>query len=256
MLRVYREACQPILEFTHMSTKTAFKVNNRNSASRSEITVDEMASRIATAIHEHRLLPGTKLGEDRLASIFNTSRARVREVLARMAREQMVELFPQRGAFVAKPSIDQALDVFEARRLIEPGVVQRLVKHVDNTKIRRLQAHLKAERDARKNADKRATVRLSGEFHVLLAELAGNSALLRSMRELSTLTCLTISLYESAVNTCCLVDEHEAVVDAIIAGNSEQAEQLMLKHLDHIQGSLRLEADADGADLEEILGDI
>ena len=215
-----------------------------------------MAARIATAIHEHRLLPGTKLGEDRLANIFNTSRARVREVLARMARDQMVELFPQRGAFVAKPSIEQALDVFEARRLIEPGIVRRLVLHMDNGKIRRLQAHLKQERDARANSDKRATVRLSGEFHVLLAELAGNSALLRSMRELSTLTCLTISLYESAVNTCCLVDEHEAVVDAIVAGNGEQAEQLMLSHLDHIQGSLRLEADADDADLEQILGDL
>ena len=215
-----------------------------------------MAARIATAIHEHRLLPGTKLGEDRLANIFNTSRARVREVLARMARDQMVGLFPQRGAFVAKPSIEQALDVFEARRLIEPGIVRRLVLNMDNSKIRRLQTHLKQERDARANSDKRATVRLSGEFHVLLAELAGNSALLRSMRELSTLTCLTISLYESAVNTCCLVDEHEAVVDAIVAGNGELAEQLMLSHLDHIQGSLRLEADADDADLEQILGDL
>ncbi|WP_304349280.1 GntR family transcriptional regulator [Comamonas testosteroni] len=215
-----------------------------------------MATRIATAIHEHRLLPGTKLGEDRLANIFNTSRARVREVLARMARDQMVELFPQRGAFVAKPSIEQALDVFEARRLIEPGIVRRLVLNMDNSKIRRLQTHLKQEREARANSDKRATVRLSGEFHVLLAELAGNSALLRSMRELSTLTCLTISLYESAVNTCCLVDEHEAVVDAIVAGNGELAEQLMLSHLDHIQGSLRLEADADDADLEQILGDL
>lgn len=215
-----------------------------------------MAARIATAIHEHRLLPGTKLGEDRLANIFNTSRARVREVLARMARDQMVELFPQRGAFVAKPSIEQALDVFEARRLIEPGIVRRLVLNMDNSKIRRLQTHLKQEREARANSDKRATVRLSGEFHVLLAELAGNSALLRSMRELSTLTCLTISLYKSAVNTCCLVDEHEAVVDAIVAGNGELAEQLMLSHLDHIQGSLRLEADADDADLEQILGDL
>ncbi|KGG99020.1 GntR family transcriptional regulator [Comamonas thiooxydans] len=239
-----------------MSTKHTIKVNNRSNTSRSEITVDEMAARIATAIHEHRLLPGTKLGEDRLANIFNTSRARVREVLARMARDQMVELFPQRGAFVAKPSIEQALDVFEARRLIEPGIVRRLVLNMDNSKIRRLQTHLKQEREARANSDKRATVRLSGEFHVLLAELAGNSALLRSMRELSTLTCLTISLYESAVNTCCLVDEHEAVVDAIVAGNGEQAEQLMLSHLDHIQGSLRLEADADDADLEQILGDL
>lgn len=126
--------------------KSTTKVNNRSNTSRSEITVDEMAARIATAIHEHRLLPGTKLGEDRLANIFNTSRARVREVLARMARDQMVELFPQRGAFVAKPSIEQALDVFEARRLIEPGIVRRLVLHMDNGKIRRLQAHLKQER--------------------------------------------------------------------------------------------------------------
>jgi DNA-binding GntR family transcriptional regulator len=76
------------------------------------------------------------------------------------------------------------------------------------------------------------------------------------MRELSTLTCLTISLYESAVNTCCLVDEHEAVVNAIAAGHGEQAEQMMLNHLNHIQGSLRLEADADEADLEQILADI
>ena len=46
------------------------------------------------------------------------------------------------------------------------------------------------------------------------------------------------------------------MVDAIVAGNGEQAEQLMLSHLDHIQGSLRLEADADDADLEQILGDL
>jgi DNA-binding GntR family transcriptional regulator len=235
-----------------MSTNKAPKESR---SVRSEITGDEMAARIATAIHEHRLLPGTKLGEDRLASIFNTSRARVREVLARMARDQMVELFPQRGAFVTKPSIEQALDVFEARRLIEPGVVRRLAASMDITKMRRLQAHLKHERVARESDDKRATVRLSGEFHVLLAELAGNSALLRSMRELSTLTCLTISLYESAVNTCCLVDEHEAMVTAIAAGHSEQAEKMMLVHLDHIQGSLHLQSNADEADLEQILGE-
>lgn len=240
-----------------MSTKPGPKVNNRNhSPARSEITVDDMASRIATAIHEHRLLPGTKLGEDRLASIFNTSRARVREVLARLARDQMVELFPQRGAFVTKPSIEQALDVFEARRLIEPGVVRRLIGGMDSAKAKRLQAHLKQEHAAHERQDRRAAVRLSGEFHVLLAELAGNSALLRSMRELSTLTCLTISLYEASVSTCCRVDEHDALVAAIVAGDAARAVQLMQEHLDHIQGSLRLEADAEDADLESILADL
>lgn len=239
-----------------MSTIPAPKASSRpGSPKRSEITVEEMAARIATAIHEHRLLPGIKLGEDRLATIFNASRARVREVLARLARDQMVELFPQRGAFVTKPSIDQALDVFEARRLIEPGVVRRLIGCMDSNRTRRLQHHLKQEHAAHERNDKRATVRLSGEFHVLLADLAGNSALLRSMRELSTLTCLTISLYDAAVSTCCRVDEHDAIVEAIISGNEARAVQLMLDHLDHIQGGLRLEADAVDADLEQILGE-
>ncbi|MBN4678517.1 GntR family transcriptional regulator, partial [Pandoraea nosoerga] len=141
-----------------------------------------MAEKISAAILEHRLAPGTKLGEDRLATIFATSRAKGREVLARLAHEQIVELVAQRGAFLAKPTIEQAQDVFEARRLIEPGVLRRLIRTLDDTKKQRLQRHIELEADARRREDKRAIVRLSGEFHVLLAELAGNSALARSMR--------------------------------------------------------------------------
>jgi DNA-binding GntR family transcriptional regulator len=219
-----------------------------------ERTVDEIAEKISAAILEHRLVPGTKLGEDRLANIFGASRAKVREVLARLAHEQVVELIPQRGAFVAKPTIEQAQDVFEARRLIEPGVLRRLVGTMDDVKRQRLRRHLDLEADARRRDDKRAIVRLSGEFHVLLAELAGNSALARTMRELSTLTCLIISLYDAPTATSCRADEHEEIVAAVKRGDVAGAEQLMLHHLDHIEQSLKLDADAEEADLESIFG--
>ncbi|MDM0073909.1 GntR family transcriptional regulator [Variovorax sp. J2P1-59] len=220
-----------------------------------EQSVDAIAEKISTAILEHRLAPGTKLGEDRLATIFGTSRAKVREVLARLAHEQIVELVPQRGAHVAKPTIEQARDVFEARRLIEPGVLRRLVGTIDDFKMQRLRRHLELEADARQRNDARAVVRLSGEFHLLLAELAGNSALARTMRELSTLTCLIISLYDAPTATSCRADEHEEIVDAIKRGDAKRAETLMLHHLDHIQESLKLDAGSDEADLESILGD-
>ena len=72
----------------------------------------------------------------------------------------------------------------------------------------RLRQHQELEFDARRRDDRRAVVRLSGEFHVLIAELAGNSALARSMRELSTLTCLIIFLYDSSTaNSCQLPPE-------------------------------------------------
>ncbi len=217
-----------------------------------EKTVEEIVEKIYATILEHRLAPGTKLGEDRLASIFNTSRARIREVLARLANERVIDLIPQRGAFVVKPTVEQAFDVFEARRLIEPGVLRRLIARQEVDTLVRLREHLRKEADARRMDDKRAIVRLSGEFHLLLAELAGNTALVRSMRELSTITCLIIFLYDAPTATSCRADDHADIVAAIAAKDVAKAQALMLHHLDHIEQSLKLEGSPIEADLETI----
>ncbi|MBU1361614.1 MAG: GntR family transcriptional regulator [Gammaproteobacteria bacterium] len=219
-----------------------------------ELGVDEIVENISNAILEHRLVPGTKLGEDRLAAIYGTNRPRIREVLARLSHEQVVELVPQRGAFVAKPTVEQARDVFETRRLVEPGVLERLTQNLDDDKLRRLVEHLEREEKARRAQDKHAVVRLSGEFHTLLAELAGNSVLARCMKELSTLTCLTISLYDAPTANSCRVDEHSAIVDAIRARNLPLARNVMLQHLQHIEDSLNLNSESEGVDLESVLG--
>jgi DNA-binding GntR family transcriptional regulator len=217
-----------------------------------ESTIDEIYEKVYVAILEHRLHPGTKLGEERLADIFGVSRARVREVLARLAHEQIVELYPQRGAYVAKPSIEQARDVFEARRLIEPAVLRRLIDTLTPEKVARLRQHQELEEDARRRDDKRAVIRLSGEFHTLAAELAGNSALARSMRELCMLTCLTIFLYDAPTATSCRHDEHGLIIEAVAKRDRARAEKLMLEHLDHIESSLNLDSQAGEVDLEAI----
>lgn len=226
----------------------------RKTAARAERekSVDEIYEKIYIAILEHRLHPGTKLGEERMADIFGVSRARVREVLARLAHEQIVELFPQRGAYVAKPTIEQARDVFEARRLIEPAVLRRLVDTVTPEKINRLRQHQELEADARRRNDKRAVIRLSGEFHTLAAELAGNSALSRTMRELCMLTCLTIFLYDAPTAQSCRHDEHGLIIDAVAKRDRARAEKLMLDHLDHIESSLKLDNGNGEVDLEAI----
>ncbi len=213
---------------------------------------DEIYEKIYGAIVEHRLLPGTKLVEERLAEIFGVSRARIREVLARMAHEQIVELIPQRGAYVAKPSIEQAMHVFEARRLIEPAVLRRLIETLTPERVARLRQHESLELDARRRDDKRAIVRLSGEFHTLLADQAGNTALARHMRELCTLTCLIIVLYDAPTASSCLADEHSQIIDAVAHRDVARAEALMLEHLNHIEGSLKLDPTAPEVDLEAI----
>jgi len=235
----------------HMPTKTARKSASQARLER-ENAHDEIYDKIYVAILEHRLHPGTKLVEERLADIFGVSRARIREVLARLAHEQIVELYPQRGAYVAKPTIEQTLDVFEARRLIEPAVLRRLIETLTPEKLARLRRHQELEVDARRRDDKRAVIRLSGEFHSLAAELAGNTALARSMRELSVLTCLMIFLYDAPTTTSCRADEHSQIIEAIAKRDPARAERLMLEHLDHIESSMRLESATEEVDLEAV----
>lgn len=215
---------------------------------------DEIYEKIYVAIQEHRLLPGSKLPEERLADIFKVSRPRIREVLTRFAYEQIVELIPNKGAFVAKPTIEQARDVFEARRVIEPAVMRRLAKREVPDVIDALVAHVDEERAARSRGDKRAVIRLSGEFHNLCADLAGNATLARTQRELSTLTCLIILVYDAPPAQSCRVDEHSMIVEAVKAHDAERAAHLMLSHLDHIERSINLDPGPDEVDLEDIFG--
>ncbi len=211
--------------------------------------------RILRAVLEHRLPPGTKLVEDRLAELFETSRAQVRDVLARFANEGLVQTIPNRGAFIAAPTVEQVRDVFEARRLIEPALVRRLIARRDAAAIAALRGIVAEEQRARAKQDRPAMVRLSGEFHIRLAECAGNRMLERSMRELASLTVLAIFLYDAPHSTACREDEHELLVAAIEARRAERAVALMAEHLDHIESSLDLTPRRDApVDLAAALG--
>lgn len=231
------------------------KRNANPARSKAPPTEDAIYERLLGAIFEHRLPPGTKLGEDRLAAIFGVSRARIRRVLPRLSHEGVVTLEPNRGAFVAKPSVAEAREVFEARRLIEPGIVERLLARPDRRAIvARLRQHVLAERRARSEEDLRAIVRLSGEFHTLLAEMAGNGVLLKTMRELATRTCLVIALYDRPAMPSCLGEEHADIVDALAVGEGHRAVKLMIEHLTHVERNLDLSiADAMPVELEAAL---
>ncbi|HEY3074096.1 MAG TPA: GntR family transcriptional regulator [Burkholderiales bacterium] len=216
---------------------------------------DAIYERILAAIFEHRLAPGTKLGEDRLAGIFGVSRARIRHVLPRLAHESVVRLEPNRGAFVAQPTVADARNVFDARRLLEPGIVERLVQRGElRPMLVQLRQHVASERRARAANDTRAIVRMSGEFHMLLAEMAGNALLAKIMRELASLTCLIIALYDKPSVPSCLGEEHGDIVDALAAGDAARATKLMVHHLNHVEKNLDLSvAEPAPVDLESAL---
>ncbi len=79
---------------------------------------ESIAENIRAAILEYRLAPGAKLTEAQLCEVFAVKRGTVRQALAQLAGERFVDLEPNRGAFVASPSLQEVHEVFEMRRII------------------------------------------------------------------------------------------------------------------------------------------
>jgi DNA-binding GntR family transcriptional regulator len=219
-------------------------VNRRRAASKPGTgpgpSTDQIYERIRTAILEHRLVPGTQLIEDKLAAIFEVSRTKVREATGRLVHDRIATNIPNRGAFIASPTPREARDVFTARRLIEPGLVRTAAENATPRQIAALRAHVAREAKARTSGNAASLLVLTGEFHLMLAEIAGNGFLERTLLELESLTCLCMILYDAPGSPSCAPDEHDRLLDAIEARDADRAAALMLLHLEHIEASLNL----------------
>lgn len=209
-----------------------------------QISDNDMYERMVSAILDHRLPPGTKLVEDRLAAAFGVSRTRVRPVLVRLANEQVVTLTPNRGASIAQPTPQEALEVFEARRLLEPRLVQLFIANATPADIAALRACIDDEEAARAAGDMRRAIRLSGDFHLRIAQAAGHQTLGRILRELVSRTSLILMTYspsharEREEATACGCREHRALIDAIRLRDAREAARRMLAHLARIENQL------------------
>jgi DNA-binding GntR family transcriptional regulator len=209
-------------------------------------SVEEISEKILGAIWEHRLRPATKLVEEKLAGAFGVSRTKIRLALAKLSHDGILTTEPNRGTFVSSPTVEQARQVFVARRLLEPALMRTLCDAgLRREQLVRLRKNIAMEADARARNDRHATIRLSGEFHVLLADTALNAYVSKYMHELCSLTCLVIALYDAPGTPACPHHEHAAIVDALEARDADKACALMVEHLDHVENTLRLEMPAD-----------
>jgi DNA-binding GntR family transcriptional regulator len=199
---------------------------------------DGVHAALSQALFEGRLAPGSKLPEQRLASLFKVSRERMRKVLHRLAAERRLEQIPQRGTFVPNPSPDEIRTVYRAHRVFEAGVLHHLVKVLDETIIARMDQHLSEERDAAARGDRAASVRLSGAFHMALVDSLGSAELSRFLRELLARSSMMVSAFEPAHMSLCGVDEHFAIAEALKSRDAERAIALSDEHFRHIEQRL------------------
>ena len=200
-----------------------------------------IADSITTAIVERRLMPGTKLAEQKIADIFKVSRTLVRQAFHQLSRDKLVSLEPARGARVAEPGVEEARQVFEVRQMLEAAMIRRAATELAPAQIAELRAHLKDEEAAIRRTDVSGRTRLLADFHVVIAGMLGNAVLAGMIGELVSRSSLIALMYQSAHSAEHSFEEHVAIVDALEKRDSRAAARLMESHLHHVEQNLRLQ---------------
>lgn len=212
-----------------------------------ELAEEDIVESIFDAVVEQSLPPGTKLSESALCEAFGVGRMRIRRALLLLSSREVVVLQANRGAFVASPTPQQAREVFEARLTLEPTIARLAVERATQADIENLTAHLVNEHAAHHEHSRQDAIRLSGQFHLLLAQIAANSVMLRMMKELVTRTSLIIGIFGAPSVANCRDDDHERILHAFKSRDGQAAADLMAEHLRVIESSIELGTQKGGA---------
>jgi len=209
---------------------------------------------IKQAVIEQALKPGTKLPEDMLGSHFEVSRTLIREALARLAAEGLVEAGRKRTATVAQPSREEAQSVFELRHCLEREVVRLAIARWTPAMGAALEGHVRLEEQAARQQQPAVAGRLAGEFHIKLAQMSGNPLMERYVSELVSRCSLILAVYGQPHSSECAIAEHRQLIEALRRGDEKAAGKLMLDHLHGVQDRTLPPDPAAEADLGAVLG--
>lgn len=207
---------------------------------KSPLSAEEIVLRLTDAAHEHRILPGMKLNEDEVGDVFGVSRTIVRQALGALSHAGLVTIERNRGAFVAKPSIKEAREVFEARALLEPQTARAAAERAKPSDIAILETHIEEEHTALENGEAGRALNLSGLFHVEIARIADQHTIETFIRQLVSRSSLVIALYWRRRSALCESHAHHALLDALRNNDPANAEEIMKGHLVDLVSQLDL----------------
>lgn len=203
--------------------------------------IERIISSLSRAIAQHKLKPGQRLVEAQIVEALNANRNHVQSALQRLALQHIVKIEPNRGAFVAQPSSQEAREIFATRRIVERGIVESITKETIQQNWDKIEAHMKSEEDATQGNDRQVIVSTLSHYHRLLAEMCGNTVLKEIFENLMVRSSLIVALYQHNDVPSCQHNEHQDIIDALVDGNQELAIQVMLQHLQHLESELILD---------------
>lgn len=196
---------------------------------------DDLYSRVFDAILEQRIHGTSRFTEESLAQMFGVRRSDIRGVLTQLSHQQVIVLRTHHRPRVAVLDSEQIRQTLHARRLTETTVVRLACQQPHPQHLKHLRTLIDSERLCTARG---AATRLAGEFHLQLAEMAGNVPLAHFLDSLVPLTSLAIAQFDVRVEGYCDWQNHEKIVNAVERGDAVTAEDLLSQHLEQLEAVL------------------
>ena len=192
---------------------------------------EETASRLRRDIIGGSLPPGQRLSETRLAADLGVSRNTLREVFRLLTREGLLRHEPNRGVFVAVPSMATIVDIYRVRRLIEvPALAHAWPRH---EAVAQMRVAVEKARAAREAQDWRQVGSANMEFHAAIVALTDSARLQVFFAQIIAELRLAFGLLDSPERLHePYIDRNAEILDLLSQGQQAQAAAMLAAYLD------------------------
>ncbi len=201
--------------------------NSISSARRTthELVVEQLRQMILTG----ELRPGSRLVQSELAQAMGVSTTPVREALRDLATEGLVRFDPHRGAVIPELSTNEFEEIYEVRMVLEPMAIRKAVTRVSPDELRRLE---ELHRRMQVEEHPARWVQLNRDFHMSIYEAGVSQRVAAIIQSLLNASVMYVGLALGAPGLLGDANEgHEAILDAVEAGDADAAAAATLSHL-------------------------
>lgn len=199
----------------------------------SKKSMEQLAyEKLKDAILRRMLAPGTQLVESTVSEKLNSSRTPIRNAIKRLASEGLINLIPNRGAFVIQPSKEEIIQAFDIRAELECSALKFAFGKITHEDIEALKSLVDREASATRENDHKEYHVMNKAFHMFFARKSGNIFLVEFTEKILDRINLYLQLYDEFYNV--KLDEFEGVTD-----HTEIIRLLQKKDMENIDKMLR-----------------
>ncbi|WP_078392628.1 GntR family transcriptional regulator [Shouchella patagoniensis] len=209
-----------------MNNQTKFNVSTR------EYVYETIRARIMTL----KLPPGTAISEKDIAEELNVSRTPVREAFLKLSEDELLHILPQRGSFVTLIDLNHVEDARFMREHTEAAIIKLACSTIDESSLSKMERNVVEQKQAKENDDEELLFELDRTFHLTLAEGTNKVRVWEIVQRMDThLNRMRKLSMHLKLNWDLLIEQHEAMLNAIKAKNVLEAEIVMHAHLTLLQ---------------------